>query len=64
VNGPIAGKRFPRSARRCSGVMLSSVASVAIVSTIHDGPLTVDVPFELNNDELLITDYALDEIAD
>jgi hypothetical protein len=33
-------------------------------STVHDGPFTVDVLLELNNDELLITDYALDEIAD
>jgi hypothetical protein len=33
-------------------------------SAVHDGPSTVDVLLELNNDELLITDDALDEIAD
>ena len=33
-------------------------------SAVRNGPFTVDVLLELNNDELLITDYALDEIAD
>ena len=33
-------------------------------SAVDDGPSTVDVLLELNNGELLITDYALDEIAD
>jgi hypothetical protein len=33
-------------------------------SAVHNGPFTVDVLLELKNDELLITDYALDEIAD
>jgi hypothetical protein len=33
-------------------------------SAVHYGPFTVDVVFELNNHELLITDYALDKIAD
>jgi hypothetical protein len=33
-------------------------------SAAHNGPFTVDVVFELNNHELLITDYALDKIAD
>jgi hypothetical protein len=33
-------------------------------SAIHNGPFTVDVLLKLNNDELLITDYALDKIAD
>ena len=33
-------------------------------SAVHNGPFTVDVAFELNNHELLITDYAFDEIAD
>jgi hypothetical protein len=50
--------------RRCSDVMLLSAASFAIVISRPRWPFTVDVLFELNNDELLITDYALDEIAD
>jgi hypothetical protein len=33
-------------------------------SAVHNGAFTVDVAFELNNHELLITDYAFDEIAD
>jgi 6-phosphofructokinase len=33
-------------------------------SAIHNGPFTLDVLLELNNDELLITDYAFDKIAD
>ena len=33
-------------------------------SAVHNGPFTVDVLLELKNDELLITYYALDEIAD
>ena len=33
-------------------------------SAVHNGPLAMDVVFELGNHELLITDYALDEIAD
>jgi hypothetical protein len=33
-------------------------------SAVHNGPFTVDVLLELNNDELLITDYGLDKIAD
>ena len=33
-------------------------------SAVHNGPLTMDVVFELNNHELLITDYAFDKIAD
>ena len=33
-------------------------------SAVHNGPLTIDVVFELNNHELLITDYAFDKIAD
>jgi hypothetical protein len=44
--------------------MLPSAASFAILLAVHTGPFTVDVLLELNNDELLITDYALDEIAD
>jgi hypothetical protein len=33
-------------------------------SAVHNGPFTVDVAFELNNHELLITDDAFDKIAD
>ena len=33
-------------------------------SAVHDGPFTIDVVLELNNHELLITDYAFDKIAD
>jgi hypothetical protein len=33
-------------------------------SAVHNGPLTVNVLFELNNRELLITDDAFDKIAD
>ena len=33
-------------------------------SAVHNGPLTMDVVFELGNHELLITDYAFDKIAD
>jgi hypothetical protein len=33
-------------------------------SAVHNGPFTIDVVFELNNHELLITDYAFDKIAD
>jgi hypothetical protein len=33
-------------------------------SAVHNGPFTVDVAFELNNRELLITDDAFDKIAD
>jgi len=33
-------------------------------SAVHNGAFTVDVLLELNNNELLITDYTLDEIAD
>ncbi len=33
-------------------------------SAVHNGPLAVDVVFELGNHELLITDYAFDKIAD
>jgi hypothetical protein len=33
-------------------------------SAVHNGPFTVDVLLKLNNDELLITDYAFDKIAD
>ena len=33
-------------------------------SAVHNGPFTVDVAFELNNRELLITDDALDKVAD
>ena len=33
-------------------------------SAVHNGPFTVDVALELNNRELLITDYAFDKIAD
>jgi hypothetical protein len=33
-------------------------------SAVYNRPFTVDVVFELNNHELLITDYALDKIAD
>jgi hypothetical protein len=33
-------------------------------SAVHNGPSTIDVVFELNNHELLITDDALDKIAD
>jgi hypothetical protein len=33
-------------------------------SAVHNGPFTMDVVFELNNHELLITDYGLDKIAD
>jgi len=33
-------------------------------SAVDNGPPTVDVLLELTNGELLITDYALDEIAD
>jgi len=33
-------------------------------SAVHNGPFTMDVLLKLNNDELLITNYAFDEIAD
>jgi hypothetical protein len=33
-------------------------------SAVHNGPFTIDVVFELNNHELLISDYAFDKIAD
>ena len=33
-------------------------------SAVHNGRFTVDVAFELNNHELLITDDAFDKIAD
>jgi hypothetical protein len=33
-------------------------------SAVHNGAFTVDVAFELNNHELLITDDAFDKIAD
>ena len=33
-------------------------------SAVHNGPFTVDVAFELNNHELLVTDDAFDKIAD
>ena len=33
-------------------------------SAVRNGPFTVDVAFELNNHELLITDDAFDKIAD
>ena len=33
-------------------------------SAVHNGPLAMDVVFELGNHELLITDYAFDKIAD
>ena len=33
-------------------------------SAVRNGPLTLDVVFELGNRELLITDYAFDKIAD
>ena len=33
-------------------------------SAVHNGQSTFDVVFELNNHELLITNYAFDKIAD
>jgi hypothetical protein len=33
-------------------------------SAVHNGPATVNVLFELNNRELLITDDAFNKIAD
>src|ERR1700751_6124578 len=50
------GRQLPRWARR--------LRRSRSYSAVHTGPFTVDVLFELNNDELLITDYALDEITD
>jgi hypothetical protein len=45
--------------------MLPSAAVVpGSYSAVHNGPFTVDVAFQLNNHELLITDDAFDEIAD
>jgi hypothetical protein len=44
--------------------MLPSVRRSRSYSAVCNGPFTMDVLLELNNDELLITDYALDEIAD
>ena len=35
-----------------------------LYSAVHNGPLAMDVVFELGNHELLITDYAFDKIAD
>jgi hypothetical protein len=33
-------------------------------SAVHNGPFTIDVVFDLNSHEFLITDYAFDKIAD
>ena len=55
---------FRNSARRCSDVSFRVLLRSRLCSALYNGPLTVDVLLELNNDKLLITDYALDEIAD
>jgi len=41
-----------------------ALRSFGSYSAVHNGPLTMDVVFELGNHELLITDYAFDKIAD
>ena len=55
---------FRNSAWRYPDVSLRALRRSRSHSAVDDGPFTVDVLLELNNDELLITDYALDEIAD
>ncbi len=47
-----------------SDVMFPALRRSRSHSAVDDGPRTVDVLLQLNNGELLITDDALDEIAD
>ena len=57
-------KRPPGGAVMFGGNASERCGRSGSYSAVHNGPFTVNVVFELNNRELLITDYAFDKIAD
>ena len=64
-NQPIVGKRILQFGAATFGRNASErCGRSGTYSAVHNGPSTVNVLFELNNRELLITDDAFDKIAD
>jgi hypothetical protein len=70
--GRAISRRLIRSSRRPAQTVPAALGGNASerrgrsgsYSAVHNGPFTIDVVFELNNHELLISDYAFDKIAD
>ena len=59
-----AGANGTGGAVMSGGIVSERCGRSGLYSAVHNGPLAMDVVFELGNHELLITDYAFDKIAD